>query len=99
MKNYFSLFISFLFIQNSSAIEGRFMRYPDIYKDKIVFTYEGDLWIVSSNGGTAARITNAPGNEWAAKFSPDGKTIAFTAEYDGGTNVYSIPTEGGTPPV
>lgn len=96
-KMFLSLFISFLFIQNSSAIEGRFMRYPDIYKDKIVFTYEGDLWIVNSNGGSAARITNAPGNEWAAKFSPDGKTIAFTAEYDGGTNVYSIPTEGGTP--
>jgi len=96
-KIFLSLFLSFLFIQNSSAVEARFMRYPDIYKDKIVFTYEGDLWIVSSNGGTAARITNAPGNEWAAKFSPDGKTIAFTGEYDGGTNVYLIPTEGGTP--
>lgn len=80
-----------------SSDEGRLMSYPDIHKDKIVFTYENDLWLVSSGGGTATRITSFPGNEYAAKFSPDGKSIAFTAGYDGSYSVYVIPVEGGEP--
>lgn len=80
-----------------SADEGRLMTYPDIYKDKIVFTYENDLWLVSSNGGTATRLTSFPGNEYSARFSPDGKSIAFTAGYDGTYGVYVIPSEGGEP--
>ena len=77
--------------------EGRFMTYPSIHKDKIVFTYEGDLWLVSGQGGTASRITTFPGTESYAKFSPDGQWIAFTASYDGGTAVYLMPAEGGAP--
>jgi tricorn protease len=77
--------------------ESRFMRYPDIYKDKIVFTYEGDLWLTTTSGGVARRITSAPGLEYSAKFSPDGKWIAFTASYDGSQNVYVIPSDGGAP--
>ena len=73
------------------------MRYPDIYKDKIVFTYEGDLWLTTMGGGIARRLTNAPGIEYSAKFSPDGKWIAFTGSYDGSSNVYVIPSEGGEP--
>ena len=81
----------------ASAEEARFMRSPDIYKDKVVFTYENDLWIVSSAGGTATRLTNSPGAEGSPKFSPDGKWIAFTGSYDGSQNVYVIPAEGGEP--
>ena len=99
MKNIITTFllilISFHFI--IAADEGRLMTYPDIYKDKIVFTYEDDLWIVSSNGGTAARLTSFPGSEFSARFSPDGKYIAFTAGYDGTYSVYVIPSEGGEP--
>jgi tricorn protease len=80
-----------------ASVEGRFMKYPDIFKDKIVFTYENDLWVVSASGGQASRITNSPGAETGARFSPDGKWIAFTGGYDGGTNVYLIPSEGGEP--
>ena len=80
-----------------AAEEGRFMRFPNIHKDKIVFTYEGDLWLASAQGGTASRITTFPGVESFAKFSPDGKSIAFTATYDGGQAVYLIPAEGGQP--
>ncbi len=80
-----------------AAEQGRFMTYPDIYKNKIVFTYEGDLWLVSSQGGLATRITSAPGREYSARFSPDGKWIAFTGQYDGGNNVYVIPSDGGQP--
>ena len=50
--------------------EGRLMRFPDIYKDKIVFSYAGDLWLVSSAGGEARRITSSPGLELFPKFSP-----------------------------
>jgi len=79
------------------APEGRLMRFPDIYKDKIVFSYGGDLWLVPSQGGTARRITSHPGQELFPKFSPDGKWIAFTGQYDGNPNVYVIPSEGGVP--
>ena len=89
------IFISTTYIY--SAGEGRLMSYPDIYKDKIVFTYENDLWLVNSSGGTATRLTSFPGNEFSARFSPDGKYIAFTGGYDGTYSVYVIPSEGGEP--
>ncbi|HVO78766.1 MAG TPA: PDZ domain-containing protein [Candidatus Bathyarchaeia archaeon] len=77
--------------------EGRLMRFPDVAKDKIVFSYGGDLWLVSRDGGTARRVTSHPGQELFGKFSPDGKWIAFTAQYDGNYNVYVMPSEGGEP--
>jgi tricorn protease len=80
-----------------AADEGRFFRYPSVNGDRIVFTYEGDLWLVGAQGGTAARITTFPGVETFAKFSPDGKWIAFTATYDGAQAVYLMPAEGGAP--
>lgn len=77
--------------------ESRLMRFPDISKDHIVFVYGGDLWLVSKEGGIARKITNHEGLEWFPKFSPDGKWIAFAAEYDGNTDVYIMPSEGGEP--
>jgi tricorn protease len=77
--------------------EGRLMRFPDIYKDRVVFSYAGDLWLVPSAGGIARRITTHPGLELFPKFSPDGKWIAFTGQYDGHFHVYVIPAEGGEP--
>ena len=52
--------------------EGRLLRFPDIHKDKIAFMYGGDLWLASSSGGEARRITSHPGRELFPKFSPDG---------------------------
>ncbi len=77
--------------------EGRLMRFADIHKDTIVFSYAGDLWLVNSSGGEARRITTDPGLELFPKFSPDGKWIAFTGQYDGNFNVYVMPAEGGEP--
>lgn len=77
--------------------EGRLMRFPDIYKDKVAFVYGGDLWLASTSGGVARRITSHPGRELFPKFSPDGKWIAFTGQYDGNFNVYVMPSEGGQP--
>jgi len=79
------------------AIEGRLMRNPDIHGDRIVFTYEDDLWSVPAAGGVAARLTTHPGIEIFASYSPDGASIAFTGSYDGGSDVYLIPAKGGEP--
>jgi tricorn protease len=73
------------------------MRFADVHKDRIVFTYEGDLWLVDAAGGDARRITSDPGEEKYAKFSPDGSLLAFTGNYDGGTDVYVMPAGGGVP--
>jgi tricorn protease len=77
--------------------EGRLLRFPDVHGDKVVFSYGGDLWLVSTAGGVADRITTSPGNEIFPKFSPDGKWIAFTGQYDGNFNVYVMPATGGEP--
>lgn len=77
--------------------EGRLLLFPDICKDKIAFVYGGDLWLASNAGGTAHRITSNPGREMFPKFSPDGKWLAFTGQYDGNFNVYVMSSEGGQP--
>lgn len=77
--------------------ETRLLRFPAIHQDQIVFTYAGDLYTVASTGGTARRLTSHAGIEMFARFSPDGKRIAFTGQYDGNTEVYLIPAEGGIP--
>jgi len=77
--------------------ECRLLRQPDIEKDKIVFAYAGDLWLVARSGGVASRLTTHEGVERFPKFSPDGQTIAFTAEYDGNVDAFDIPVTGGEP--
>jgi tricorn protease len=77
--------------------EARFLEYPDIHGDLVLFSFDGDLWTVGVDGGTAARLTSHPGNEYAGSFSPDGARIAFSGGYDGGSDVYRIPVEGGEP--
>jgi tricorn protease len=79
------------------AAQTRLLRFPDIHGDKVVFSYAGDLWTASTAGGTAVRLTAHPGVELFAKFSPDGKWIAFTGQYDGDEQVYVIPAAGGVP--
>jgi tricorn protease len=74
-----------------------YMRRPDVFGDKVVFTAQGDLWLGSIQAGTAQRLTSHPGNETFAHFSPDGTQIAFLGNYDGGNDVYVMPTTGGLP--
>jgi len=73
------------------------MRSPTLSKTQIVFVYAGDLWIVSRDGGEATRLTTGVGTETDPIFSPDGQTIAFTGEYDGNVDVYTVPATGGVP--
>jgi tricorn protease len=77
--------------------EARLLRFPAIHGKQLVFTYAGDLYTVPSDGGVARRLTSHEGFEMFAHFSPDGKTLAFTGQYDGNTEVYTMPAEGGTP--
>ncbi|MFN7958531.1 MAG: S41 family peptidase [Holophagaceae bacterium] len=79
------------------SAQTKLLRFPDIHGDKVVFTHGGDLWSAPATGGTATRLTAHPGLEVFAKFSPDGKWIAFTGQYDGDEQVYVIPSGGGIP--
>ena len=79
------------------SAQTKLLRFPDIHDNRIVFTYGGDLWLVNAAGGTATRLTAHPGVELFAKFSPDGKWIAFTGQYDGDEQVYVMPADGGEP--
>jgi tricorn protease len=81
-----------------SAFAGtKLLRFPDVCGDKVVFTYAGDLWLASTQGGTAARLTAGPGLEQSARFSPDCSRIAFTGEYGGDDQVYVVDAKGGEP--
>ena len=77
--------------------EARLLRFPATNGTDIVFSYAGDLYTVPADGGEARRLTSHVGYEMFARYSPDGRTIAFTAEYDGNREVYSIPAKGGEP--
>jgi hypothetical protein len=77
--------------------ESRLLRFPAIHGNQVVFTYAGDLFTVPATGGVARRLTSDVGFEMFARFSPDGKTLAFTGQYDGNTEVYVMPAQGGVP--
>ena len=75
----------------------RLLRFPHIHGDRVVFTYAGDLYTAPVRGGQATRLTSHEGLEIFAKFSPDGRWIAFSGEYAGTRQVYVIPSSGGEP--
>jgi len=77
--------------------EARLMRFPAVHDSQVVFSYAGDLYSIPITGGVARKLTTHVGYEMFPHFSPDGKTIAFTGQYDGNTEVFTIPAEGGTP--
>lgn len=84
-------------ISIAHAEEGRLLRFPTTNGTDVVFSYAGDLYKAPINGGEAIRLTSHVGYEMFARFSPDGKTIAFTGEYDGNREVYSMSVNGGEP--
>lgn len=86
-----------LFLSPAAFAGTKLLRFPDVCGDKVVFTYAGDLWTASTASGTAVRLTAGPGLEQSARFSPDCSTIAFTGEYGGDDQVYTIAAAGGEP--
>jgi tricorn protease len=95
------LFVLLLLATTVSALaqteKATLYQKPTLNRTHIVFVYAGDLWIVGREGGDAKRLTSGVGTETDPIFSPDGNTIAFTGEYDGNTDVYTIPATGGVP--
>jgi dipeptidyl aminopeptidase/acylaminoacyl peptidase len=75
----------------------RLLRFPATNGRQIVFSYADQLYTVGLEGGVARRLTNGPGYAVFPRFSPDGRELAFTAQYDGNTEVYLMPAEGGAP--
>jgi tricorn protease len=93
----FSLFLGLFSPSLLAQIDAGLFRYPDISATQVVFTYANDIWVMPKSGGTATRLSSPAGVEMFPKFSPDGKSIAFTANYDGNRDVYTLPVAGGVP--
>ncbi len=74
-----------------------YYRFPALHGDSLVFTAEGDLWMVDAAGGVARRLTSGQGEETNATISPDGKTIAFVGSYEGPAEIYTVAMSGGVP--
>jgi tricorn protease len=87
----------FLLLAMPAFAQTKLLRFPDVHGDRVAFTYGSDLWTASTSGGQAVRLTAHPGMEVFAKFSPDGRWIAFTGQYDGDEQVYVMPATGGEP--
>ncbi|WP_319502954.1 PDZ domain-containing protein [uncultured Draconibacterium sp.] len=98
MKFFTSLILLMFVVLSFASAQGtRLLRQPTISAESIVFVYANDLWKVDRNGGDAIRLTTNEGQESNPHFSNDEKWIAFSAQYDGNTDVYVIPVEGGSP--
>ena len=80
---------------SSAEANSALTRFPTVHGDNVVFEAYGNLWKVSRNGGTAMRLTSDQGYDLMPRYSPDGKWIAFTGQYQGNTDVYVIPADGG----
>jgi tricorn protease len=98
MRHFFTALLLSLLLPLCFAQQNRgYYRFPAIHGNVIAFTSEGDLWESTIDGGIARRLTTHPGEEAYPAFSPDGKTIAFSANYEGPTEIYTIPAAGGLP--
>ena len=99
ISKFILLFFITVFSFSVSSAQGfkGYYQNPNIHNNTIVFVAEGDLWTVSLNGGLAQRLTTHAEEENFPSISPDGKTIAFSASYEGPTEVYTMPIEGGLP--
>jgi len=99
--NYKKLLLFFvlglLIIPFTEAQSTKLLRSPDISNNHITFVYGGDIWLADTHGENPERLTTFPGEEIQPHFSPDGKYIAFSGKYDGNTDVYIVPIDGGAP--
>jgi tricorn protease len=91
------LLAGLLLAVSAVSAQTKLLRFPDIAGEQVAFCHAGDLWVAPAAGGTARRLTAHPGQELFPKFSPDGRWIAFTGQYDGDEQVYVVPASGGVP--
>ena len=92
-----SIFVSSVLSADAPKPGKAMFRQPALSDSHLAFIHAGDLWTVPKNGGLATHLTSAKGEESNPRFSPDGNTIAFTANYEGSDDVYTIPAHGGAP--
>lgn len=100
ISSLFKRIIFFLFITQSFAFSQGFegyYRFPAIHGETIIFCAEGDIWTIPLSGGLAQRLTTHAEEEVLPRISPDGKTIAFSASYEGPIEIYTMPVTGGLP--
>ncbi|MEO8436125.1 MAG: S41 family peptidase, partial [Pyrinomonadaceae bacterium] len=97
MRKLYALAFLFLFssIAPVLAREARLVRYPHYHDGRVVFSYLGDIWTANENGQNVQRLTVNRARDVYARFSPDGKWIAFSSERNGNLDVFIIPSEGG----
>ncbi len=96
-KNQLIIFLLILLFNNNinaQGVEG-YYQYPDVHNNQLVFCAEGDIWTVSLDGGIAKRLTTHAEEETRPSISPDGKTIMFSATFEGPTEIYTVPIDGG----
>ncbi len=96
----FVVLVLLLFVYASTVtaqVDARMLRYPDVSDSHITFVYADDIWVVSKDGGLAHKLSSPKGSEFFPRFSPDGQSIAFSGNYDGNTDIYTIPAMGGLP--
>jgi tricorn protease len=88
---------AFWFIPATASAQTRLLRSPTVSATQIAFAYANNIWVVQRAGGSAQRLTSFQGQTSNPQFSPDGRTVAFSAEYGGNTDVYVVPAAGGEP--
>lgn len=96
-QNFTFLLWALLALPLQSQTEARLFRMPDVSATQIAFVYGDDVWVAPKQGGTAVKLSSPDGSEMYPRFSPDGKTIAFSGNYDGNLDIYTIPVSGGIP--
>jgi tricorn protease len=97
MRTFLTLLLLLVAVPLAGASQTGYYRQPALHGDTVVFVAEGDLWSVPLTGGSATRLTTHPAAEEKPAISPDGKLLAFTARYEGPTEVYVMPLAGGRP--
>lgn len=97
LASFVALTLTTLHAAPPQLTETRLLRFPTTNGEQIVFSYAGQLYTVGMAGGTARRLTDGPGYAIFPRFSNDGRQLAFTAQYDGNTEVYVMPSTGGVP--
>ncbi|MGY8753620.1 MAG: hypothetical protein ACKVIO_06955, partial [Phycisphaerales bacterium] len=100
----FGVFIIAIFGTVNTAVhaegirpDATLLRFPDVSQSNIVFTYANDLWLVSREGGTAQKLTSPHGRVFFPRFNPEGTTIAFVGNYEGGRDIYTLNLDGKNP--
>jgi tricorn protease len=82
----------------ASAEPIRFARYPAVSNDgTIAFSYHGDIWLANSDGSNPRRLTAHIARDINPRFSPDGKSVAFSSNRMGNNDVFVVPVAGGEP--